>query len=290
MTASSHSSSYLKFAALLTTLKWKSVALTVLAQYLAVLFAFHTREEVWLSLGEIKIHVIIWCTALFLAAGNIINNFYDAERDLINRPVKARFQHLVSRAFSLRLYFLLNTIGTLLAFYASWRIGVFFVVYGLALWFYSHKLSKMMFVREFTASLLAVTAFFSLLIYYQWITAEFLIYGFSLFLILFSREVYKDIRSVKGDVIMGYRSIATTIGITPSIRLFQILLLTSILPNALLIYQMDKWPMDVIIMVVSALVLGSVLSIAPEVVKKKRWVHRMIQLIIAIYICGIIWL
>lgn len=290
MSQSNNNSFSLRFAALLTTLKWKTVALTVLAQYLAALFAFHTRNELLHSLTEWKVHAIIWCTALFLAAGNIINNFYDAERDLINRPNKARFQHLVSRAFTLRLYLLLNTIGTLVAFYASWRIGIFFLAYGMALWFYSHKLSKMMFVREFAASFLAVTAFFSLLLYFQMITPGFLVYGFSLFLILFAREVYKDIRSVKGDVILAYKTIATTIGVIPSIRVFQVIVAISVLPNLLLISMMEKWPLILVMGLIGVLDLIAILRLPNDVVFKRAWVHRLLQLIIALYIAGIVWL
>ena len=209
---------------------------------------------------------------------------------LINRPNKARFQHLVSRAFTLRLYLLLNTIGTLVAFYASWRIGIFFLAYGMALWFYSHKLSKMMFVREFAASFLAVTAFFSLLLYFQMITPGFLVYGFSLFLILFAREVYKDIRSVKGDVILAYKTIATTIGVIPSIRVFQVIVAISILPNLLLISTMEKWPLILVMGLIGVLDLIAILRLPNDVVFKRAWVHRLLQLIIALYIAGIVWL
>lgn len=289
-TASQNNSFYLKFAALLTVVKWKTVVLTAIAQYVAFLFAFNNQANLDHSLHEWKVHLIILSTALFVTAGNILNNFYDAERDLVNRPNKARFQHLVSRAFTLRLYLLLNTLGTAIAFYASWRIGIFFVVFGIGLWFYSHKLSRMVFIGEFTASLLAVTGFFSLILYFQTINLTFLNYGHSLFIVLFSREVYKAIKSIRGDIVYGYRSIATTMGITPSIRLMQVLLVFSMLSDAYLIYSTDKLPLIAVLSTVLALKMVTIAFTAKEIVMRKRWVNRLFQLIIAIYILGIAWL
>lgn len=285
-----NNSIYLKIAALLTVIKWKTVVLTAVAQYIAFLFAFNNQANLDHSLHEWKVHLIILSTALFISAGNILNNFYDAERDLVNRPMKARFQHLVSKAFTLRLYFLLNTLGTAIAFYASWRIGLFFLVFGVGLWFYSHKLSKMVFIGEFTASLLAVTGFFSLILYFQTINLQFLNYGHSLFIVLFSREVYKAIKSIRGDVVFGYRSIATTMGITPSIRLMQVLLVFSMLSDAYLIYSTDKTPLIAVLSVVMVLKIITIAFTAKEIVMRKRWVNRLFQLIIAIYILGIAWL
>lgn len=287
---STNNSIYLKIAALLTVVKWKTVVLTALAQYIAFLFAFNNQNNLEHSLHEWKVHLIILSTALFISAGNILNNFYDAERDLVNRPNKARFQHLVSRSFTLKLYMLLNTLGTAIAFYASWRIGIFFIVFGIGLWFYSHKLSKMVFIGEFAASLLAVTAFFSLILYFHTFNIQFLTYGYTLFIVLFSREIYKAIKSIKGDIVFGYSSIATTIGITPSIRIMQVLLALSLLSDGYLIYGTDKLPLMITLATIMLAKIITISITAKEVVMRKKWVNKMFQLIIAIYILGIAWL
>ena len=71
----------LKFIALLSTVRWKNILVTVLAQYLSFLFAFNTKDALWDSLIEINVHLIIAATAFILAGGYIINNFYDLEKD-----------------------------------------------------------------------------------------------------------------------------------------------------------------------------------------------------------------
>ena len=51
---------------------------------------------------------LVLATAFSTAAGFIINNFYDAERDRINHPQKYLLEHLISLRTQLLLYFLLN--------------------------------------------------------------------------------------------------------------------------------------------------------------------------------------
>ena len=102
---------YLKIIALLASVRWKNVLFTAIAQYISFLFAFNVKEDIFHSLLEVKVHLIILSTALILAGGYIVNNFYDIERDLINRPHRTRFQNLVSRGFKLNFYLLLNFLG-----------------------------------------------------------------------------------------------------------------------------------------------------------------------------------
>ena len=277
---------YLKIIALLSTVRWKNILVTILAQYLAFLFAFNTKTELWSSIIKINVHLIIVSTAFILAGGYIINNFYDLEKDLINRPYRTRFQNLISDGFKLKFYLILNLLGLLIAFIASWRIFVFFLVYGFLLWLYSHKLSKIVFVRELTACFLTVLAFFSLALYFKMITASFLIYGASLFFALFARELYKDIIWLKGDIVHGYESIASTMGVRFSKLIFQLILLSSIFIDLFFNFYIPKIELMYIMSVMGLIKLGLIVLIG----KNNKPIHRMMQLLILLYIIGIIWL
>lgn len=277
---------YLKIIALLSTVRWKNILVTILAQYLAFLFAFNTKTELWSSIIKINVHLIIVSTAFILAGGYIINNFYDLEKDLINRPYRTRFQNLISDGFKLKFYLILNLLGLLIAFIASWRIFVFFLVYGFLLWLYSHKLSKIVFVRELTACFLTVLAFFSLALYFKMITASFLIYGASLFFALFARELYKDIIWLKGDIVHGYESIASTLGVRFSKLIFQFILLSSIFIDLFFNFYIPKIELMYIMLVMGLIKVGLIVLIG----KNNKPIHRMMQLLILLYIIGIIWL
>ena len=277
---------YLKIIALLSTVRWKNILVTVFAQYLAFLFAFNTKDDFWNSLVETKVHLIIAATAFILAGGYIINNFYDLEKDLINRPHRTRFQNLISDGFKLKFYLVLNTIGLLIAFIASWRILIFFLIYGFLLWFYSHKLSKIVFVREMTACFLSVLAFFSLALYFKMVAMSFVLYGASLFFALFARELYKDIIWLKGDVVNGYQSIASIKGIQFSKLLFQIILISSILIDLCFNFYMPKEELLYMMATMGVVKIGLIFLISINT----QPIHRIMQLLIMLYILGIIWL
>ena len=277
---------YLKIIALLSTVRWKNILVTVFAQYLAFLFAFNTKDDFWNSLVETKVHLIIAATAFILAGGYIINNFYDLEKDLINRPHRTRFQNLISDGFKLKFYLVLNTIGLLIAFIASWRILIFFLIYGFLLWFYSHKLSKIVFVREMTACFLSVLAFFSLALYFKMVVMSFVLYGASLFFALFARELYKDIIWLKGDVVNGYQSIASIKGIQFSKLLFQIILISSILIDLCFNLYMPKEELLYMMATMGVVKIGLIFLISINT----QPIHRIMQLLIMLYILGIIWL
>ena len=277
---------YLKIIALLSTVRWKNILVTVFAQYLAFLFAFNTKDDLWNSLVETNVHLIIAATAFILAGGYIINNFYDLEKDIINRPHRTRFQNLISDGFKLKFYLVLNTIGLLIAFIASWRIFIFFLIYGFLLWFYSHKLSKIVFVREMTACFLSVLAFFSLALYFKMVMMSFVLYGTSLFFALFARELYKDIIWLKGDVVNGYQSIASTKGIKFSKLLFQIILISSILIDLCFNFYMPKEELLYMMATMGVIKIGLIFLISINT----QPIHRIMQLLIMLYILGIIWL
>lgn len=277
---------YLKIVALLSSVRWKNVLFTVGAQYIAFLFAFNTKENIFQSLAEVKVHLIIASTAFILAGGYIINNFYDVEKDLINRPHRTHFQNLVSRGFKLNFYLLLNFIGLSIALFASWRIFIFFLAYSSLLWFYSHKLSRMVLVRELTASFLTVLGFFSLVIYYQVMSLPFFLYGMSLFFLLFAREIYKDIIGLKGDVVQGYESIATSTGTEVSKRIFQVILISSLTVDAVFLWVHTKPEFFYVLGGIA--ILKTIMLILIE--HNTKPIHRLLQLAILLYIAGIVWL
>jgi len=169
---------------------------------------------------------------------------------------------------------------------ASWRIFTFFIFYTFLLWLYSHKMSKIVFIRELTASFLTVLAFFSLALYFKIINVSFILYGTSLFFTLFARELYKDIIWIKGDIIQGYQSVASTKGIHFSSQVFQILLLSSCTFDIILYTYL---PRNVIFWII--LILGILKLILLFLINRDRKpIHRLLQLLILIYILGIIWL
>ena len=67
-------------------------------------------------------------SAATTASGYIINNFFDAAKDQINRPQKYLLEHLVSQQQQLVLYFILSLMAVFFAGLVSIRAVLFFGV------------------------------------------------------------------------------------------------------------------------------------------------------------------
>ncbi|MGB0979202.1 MAG: UbiA family prenyltransferase, partial [Croceimicrobium sp.] len=138
-----------------------------LSQYLAAVFILNLRSHWKQTLSNPSLHYIVFASLFCIAGGYIINNFYDLEKDLINRPGKTVYEKILKQSTTLRLYFVFNAVGATLALLASFKVFLFFSAYIFALWLYSHKLKKITFVGNLSASLLSITPFFAIFFYYR---------------------------------------------------------------------------------------------------------------------------
>ncbi len=208
----------LKFIALLSTIRWYNILLTVVAQYFS---AYAIGTKAGLSLYDIvsdyKLHCIVLSSVFCLSSGFIINNFYDFEKDLINRPKSTLFNRIISKNTTLNLYLIFNLIALIIAFLASFNIFLFFLFFTVALWFYSHKIQKLPFLKEFIASLLSVTSFFAILLHFSKFYPFIFVFGLFFMTIVYSRELIKQFINYKGDVAFTISSIPVILGLEKSI-------------------------------------------------------------------------
>lgn len=203
----------IKFLAFFSQLRWYHLSLLIFGQYLAAVYVFGTGEHRWTHvLHNWDAQLVIWSSAFILSFGFLINSFYDLERDQINRPKQTAFERMVRKKTSLRIALLLLFIGLLMSAAVSWRALAYMLLYGLGLWFYSHKLRKIPLLGHATAAVLGLVPFFGLSVYYHFIQLHTLAFGLLLGLVLFSRELLKDLLYLKGDIIMGVNTVASEYG------------------------------------------------------------------------------
>jgi 4-hydroxybenzoate polyprenyltransferase len=212
----------LKTIALLSLVRWYNVLLLVIAQYLAAFFVMRPISQWRTSLLDYRLHLIILSSALVIASGFIINSFYDREKDLINRPQQTIFERIVSQKTAFQLAFTFNLLATVLAYIVSWRAALFYLAYGAALWYYSHRLKKLTFIGNLSAAILAIAPFFGILFYFGEMHWDLFFYVSFMLFIELSREIVKDLQAVKGDLIIGYPTLPVKLGVrkTKSIIIF----------------------------------------------------------------------
>ena len=108
--------------------------------------------------------------------------------------------------------FFLNFVVIFFASIISLRAIIFFSVYIFFLWFYSHKLKRLLFLGNLFYSLLTITPFFAILLYYKNIDLIIAAYALFLFFILLLKDITKDLKNLVGDFTENYQTIPVAFG------------------------------------------------------------------------------
>lgn len=194
------------------------------ALYISTFFLFSQEESLRKFVFDYKIHGIIFCSILSIAAGGIINFFYDWEKDKIQKPFRTRLQSFLKQKYFLYSYIILNIISLGIAAFLSYRILIFFLIYQFFIWFYSHKLSKVLIINNISYVLLSLYPFFGMLVYHQHFSGKLFFMALYLFVLLMIIDVVKDIITHRVDLFFRYNTLPNAIGI-PKTRWILIVLL-----------------------------------------------------------------
>ena len=220
----------LKLFSLFSVVRGYNILVIVIAQYLAAIYIMAPHLAGRKVLFDVNLLMLVLASASAIAGGYIINNFYDREKDLINRPLKTKLDRLLSQRTKLTTSFVLNFLSVVFASYVSFKAVVFFSVYIFMLWFYSHKLKKYPFIGNFTAAILAVVPFFAVFIYYHNFALVIFVHATFLFLLISMRELVKDLENIKGDLTQNYRTIPVVYGEKVSKWMLTILAALTLVP------------------------------------------------------------
>jgi len=229
----------LKFFSLFSIVRGYNILVIVIAQYLTSIYILAPELPLKKVLFDINLLMLVLASSSAIAAGYIINSFYDSDKDLINRPHKTMLDKLVSQRTKLTGYFVLNFLSVIFASYVSFRAVVFFSLYIFGIWFYSHKLKKFPFVGNLVAATLAVIPFFAVFIYYKNFALVIFVHATFLFLLISMRELVKDLENLKGDLAQNYKTIPVVYGEKASKIMLTILCLLTSIPTFLLITRFE---------------------------------------------------
>ncbi|HLA57080.1 MAG TPA: geranylgeranylglycerol-phosphate geranylgeranyltransferase [Flavobacterium sp.] len=235
----------MKIISLFSVVRGYNIPVIVLAQYLSAIFILATEKSAKSVILDVNLFLIVLASALTIASGYIINNFYDSKKDLINRPNKSMLDRLVSQKTKLYVYFSLNFLVVFLAFFVSWRAVIYFSVYIFLIWFYSHKVKKYPVVGNVMAVLMAILPFFAILLYYKNFYSVIIAHATFLFLLLLIREMIKDLENLKGDLANDYNTIPILYGETVSKKIITALTVLTIFPVYVLIDIYSVGYMDI---------------------------------------------
>jgi 4-hydroxybenzoate polyprenyltransferase len=193
-------------------------------------------------LSTIQFFLLVLSSVLIAAAGYIINDYFDMNIDLINKPQKMVVEKHIRRRWAILWHMTLSMLGIAISFYLSWKTGAWWLGFAnmgcvIGLWFYSTTFKKRMLsgniiISLMTAWVVLVVGLLNLqLIAFKvndagvlfrygttgskLLRLTFLYAGFA-FIISVIREVIKDMEDLPGDERYGCRTMPIVWGVNSS--------------------------------------------------------------------------
>lgn len=197
------------------------------------------------SLPPLSFFLLSLSTVFIAAAGYIINDYFDINIDIINKPDKMVLDKIINRRWAMAWHTILNMAGVSIGFIVAWRIGQIYLGFtqvfcSLLLWFYSTSFKRQVLIGNVLISLLTALAVVVVGFYEKQIYESFEaimssvgrkliqiigVYALFAFMISLVREIVKDLEDMIGDSKDGCRTIPIVWGVEPAKRLCYGLLL-----------------------------------------------------------------
>jgi 4-hydroxybenzoate polyprenyltransferase len=191
-----------------------------LSQILAFFFLAQASQSF------IYIIVLTIGTCSIAAAGYLINDYFDVQRDASNNKTKEALAFLRNNKLFWFIYILLNLLGLLAAWMIQFKLIYIFVVIQILLFIYSYSWKDLPLLGNITISTLVALA----ILLVRWVHPDLklnllLFYGLFAFFSTWIREMIKDIEDFAGDKEAGSRNLIQLMGIKKSLFLIRILIL-----------------------------------------------------------------
>ena len=266
-----------------------NLAMIVVAQYVTAIFIMAPNQSLSEVLLDRTLFALILASVAAIASGYIINNFYDSEKDGINRPQQVSVEKMVSQNTKLILYFILNISVIIAASYVSFRAVLFFSLYIFAIWFYSHKIKKRPVVGNLTSAILTITPFFAIFLYYKNFSSLIFVFGFYLFLVLSMRELIKDLQNLKGDLLQNYKTIPVVYGEKYAKLMIIVLVVCNVSVTIFLLKSYTLERMDYFFYT-SISLLFVVLLLLPKAQSRQQYsrIHILLKLLVLLGVFSIV--
>lgn len=214
---------------ILILIRWKNLLMIALVQVL-IKYALFEPFNIDITLDGFGFSLLVISTLCIAAAGNIINDIYDIDTDLINKPNKVIISKSISEPKAFNLFLLLTILGVCIGFYLSNLINktgfsAIFIFSSALLYVYSTSLKQTILIGNIIVSVLIamsiiIVGLFDLL---PAITPEnqhtqltmfkiLLNYALFAFMINLMREIIKDIEDIEGDTKAVMRTLPIVTG------------------------------------------------------------------------------
>jgi len=257
-----------KLAGFFKLIRWPNLVFIALTQ---VLFFYCVVQPVLFGNLHMAreyhtLFLILCLSSVFIAAaGYVINDYFDLNIDLVNKPERMVVDRSISRRWAIFFHMLFSLTGVLLGFYiglknGNWIIGFANMGCVFVLWFYSTTFKKRLLTGNVLISLLTAWVVFVvyLLTVHQQVDLMHpvqpgghskllrlaLLYTSFAFIITLIREIVKDIEDMDGDARYGCKTMPIVWGVSFSkvfVSIWMLILLVLLVVVLFYILQFRMW-------------------------------------------------
>jgi geranylgeranylglycerol-phosphate geranylgeranyltransferase len=164
-----------------------------------------------------RLAVAVVAGAVVTAAGNVVNDYFDADIDRINKPRRPIPSGRMTRAASWRYYWVLNALAATIALAGGAKVLAAIAVWTLCLYLYSAKLKTRFLLGNLMVSAVSSSGF----VLGAWLAANpvaALVPACLAFLFIMGREIVKDVEDLPGDRACGATTLAHELGARRALR------------------------------------------------------------------------
>ena len=211
------------------------IALTQILFFYCVVQPVLYGDELHMPREYSVLFFILCLSSVFIAAaGYVINDYFDLNIDLVNKPERMVVDRSISRRWAIFFHMLFSFAGVLMGFYiglqnGNWIIGFANTGCVFLLWFYSTTFKKKLLSGNIIISIL--TAWVVFVVYLLTIHQQLdllhminngsqqkllrlaILYASFAFIITLIREVIKDIEDMEGDAKYGCKTMPIVWGV-----------------------------------------------------------------------------
>ncbi len=183
-----------------------------------ILFAMMMQFFVYLCIVPEDLHDFVRSgmmsvsMALVMAAGYLINAYYDIKIDMVNRPHRVVVGKYLSRRKVMLFHVLFSVAGIVLGFLADFWIGMLDVGLVFLLWLYSNQLKRIALVGNMLLAFLSTCILWSVGVFIHSLPPQVLVYSVFAFFLETNRHLLKDIVDYKGDETYGVKTLPVIVG------------------------------------------------------------------------------
>ena len=268
---------------------------------------FLKTTELTITLNGFGFGLLVLSSLCIAAAGNIINDVYDVETDLVNRPSQVIVGKKISEKTAYILFIVFNVTGVLIGFYLSNLVGksgffAIFVIISALLYVYGSYLKQSLLLGNLVISALVglsvlIVGIFELIpvitpqnqttqLTFFKILIDYALFAFLMNLV---REIIKDLEDVDGDYKSGMNTLPIVIGRG---RASKVVFVLSLLPLFGSIYYLATYlfKFEIIIAYFLILIITPLIYIAIKSysAKTKKHYHHISNMLKLVMLFGIL--